>query len=68
MGVGSDVILPKDIMESIVAANPQSPQELQLLMTEVPWRFNRFGDQILKTLQTGKTGEHEKKVVRRSEA
>jgi ribonuclease D len=68
VGVGSDVILPKDIMESIVAANPRSLQELELLMAEVPWRFNRFGEQILKTLHIKNHGETDKKLVRRSEA
>ncbi len=50
MGVESDVILPRDVLETIAEQYPRSLEELQKLMGELPWRFNRFGPQILHTL------------------
>ena len=48
MGVQSDIILPRDILEAIVGRNPQDQAELRLEMTEVPWRFAHFGAEILE--------------------
>jgi ribonuclease D len=50
MGVESDVILPRDVLSTIAAANPGTPADLAGLMTEVPWRFEHFGKEILRTL------------------
>ncbi len=51
MGVPSDVILPRDILEQIAQANPRSLPELAELMGHLPWRLQRFGETILKTLE-----------------
>jgi ribonuclease D len=50
MGVESDVILPRDVLETIAERYPRSLEELQKLMGELPWRFFHFGPQILQTL------------------
>lgn len=50
MQVKSDVILPRDVMHSIAAHDPTHHEELGDLMRQVPWRYERFGDQILATL------------------
>jgi ribonuclease D len=50
MQVKSDVILPRDVMHSIAAHDPTHQEELAALMRQVPWRYERFGDQILATL------------------
>ena len=50
MQVKSDVILPRDVMHSIAAHDPTHHEELGELMRQVPWRYERFGDQILATL------------------
>jgi ribonuclease D len=50
MGVKSDVILPRDVLQALAETNPRSPEELADLMKEVPWRLERFGGQILKIL------------------
>lgn len=50
MQVKSDVILPRDVMHSIAAHDPTHQEELAALMRQVPWRYARFGDQILATL------------------
>ncbi len=48
--VESDVILPKDILEEIVADNPRKLTELKTAMHDAPWRFTHFGEQILQAL------------------
>jgi ribonuclease D len=51
MGVLSDIVLPRDILEEIAAKNPHDLQELEALMAEVPWRLARFGRDIIKVIE-----------------
>ncbi len=56
LGVPSDVILPRDVLNRIAWANPQDTAALQDQMRDVPHRFDRFGPQILNLLlEKGKT-------------
>jgi ribonuclease D len=48
--VKSDVILPRDVMNTIAARNPGDVDELAAIMAELPWRLERFGGQILAEL------------------
>jgi ribonuclease D len=50
MQVKSDVVLPRDVMYAIAAQDPANHGELAELMAQVPWRLDRFGDEILGTL------------------
>ena len=50
MQVKSDVVLPRDVMYTIAAQDPANHGELAEIMAQVPWRLDRFGDQILGTL------------------
>jgi ribonuclease D len=50
MGVESDVILPREIMNSIAENNPRTPEELADLMQPVPWRLEHFGEQIFQVI------------------
>ena len=50
MGVNSDVILPRDLLYSIASRNPRTERDLQAILQQVPWRKQRFGDQILEVL------------------
>ena len=50
MGVESDVILPKDMLNSIAEANPRTPAALAGLMEALPFRYERFGAEILQLL------------------
>ena len=50
MGVESDVILPREILERIARHFPRNAQELEALMEHTPWRFKQYGEQILQTL------------------
>lgn len=49
--VESDIVLPRDLLESIAFRNPVNAQELRILMQDFPWRYQRFGDQILTIIQ-----------------
>jgi ribonuclease D len=50
MGVESDIILPRDVLEQIAERNPQDLTELGHIMEILPWRLNRFGRDILEAL------------------
>ena len=54
MGVESDIILPRDVLEAIAADDPQDLQSLGKVMASVPWRFRRFGKDILSLLVDSK--------------
>ena len=51
VGVESDIVLPKDILEKIGHAQPATKQELAELMKDIPWRFQEYGDQIFRITQ-----------------
>ena len=50
MKVESDVVLPRDMLEKIAAAAPESMTELSVVMEDLPWRYQRFGKQILELI------------------
>ncbi len=50
MGVNSDIVLPRDLLYTIARQNPQRMEDLEPLLSEVPWRMEHFGEQILKAL------------------
>ncbi len=52
MGVESDIVLPRDIMEAIAAANPTTKAALAEVMHLVPWRMQQYGDDIQEVLKT----------------
>lgn len=56
IGVPSDVILPRNVMMTIVEAEPKSLQDLQQLLADLPWRYTHFGEQILAALQNASGG------------
>ena len=53
MGVPSDIIMPRDILEEIAGAQPGTSQVLKELMHEVPWRYAHFGQSILDVIRKG---------------
>jgi ribonuclease D len=50
LGVKSDVVLARDLLFALAEQNPTSREEIDILLGEVPWRREHFGDQILKVL------------------
>jgi ribonuclease D len=51
LGVSSDVVIPRDLMYTLVEENPQDADTLAQVMKDVPWRLDRFGDEILAVLE-----------------
>lgn len=51
MGVPSDVVLPRDVMIRLAQNPPHDQAELSLLLADVPWRLEHFGEQILNLIQ-----------------
>ncbi len=51
LGVESDIILPRPLMESIARKNPRLPEELESIMEQAPWRMAAYGDEILQKTQ-----------------
>jgi len=51
LGVESDIILPRDLLEKIARENPSDLEALETIMRSTPWRFRRFGYEILQVLQ-----------------
>lgn len=51
MGVESDVVLPRQLMELIAEQAPESLTDLSDLLSDSPWRMARFGPKILKVVK-----------------
>lgn len=49
-GVDSDIILPREIVEEIANLSPKTPQDLQEILQPLEWRFQKYGDAILKLI------------------
>ncbi|MFZ5908634.1 MAG: ribonuclease D [Chloroflexota bacterium] len=51
MGVESDVVLPRTLMESLAEAGPRDMTKLADLLAGSSWRMAHFGPQILKVMK-----------------
>jgi len=51
LNVESDVVLPKDLLLELASENPQTQEEINKILKPVPWRLNKFGEEILHLLQ-----------------
>ena len=50
MNVNSAVVLPREIMYNLISHNPKTKAELASVLKNVPWRLDKFGDEILSVL------------------
>jgi ribonuclease D len=50
MGVPSDVVLPRDLLFHLAQKNPGQAEDLAEVLSDVPWRAEHFGTQILDLL------------------
>lgn len=48
--VDSDIVLPRDTLWDIARANPSDASSLKKVMQPLEWRFETYGDSILKLL------------------
>jgi ribonuclease D len=51
IGVESDVVLPRDVMEQIAYSRPKSEATLAKIMSDLPWRWQRYGKRIFELVQ-----------------
>ena len=56
LGVQSDVVLPRDLLVEIAEQDPRQMQDLSRLLKDVPWRMERFGEQILEVVHPHRPG------------
>ena len=52
MKVNSAVVLPRDILYKVISENPRTNAELDVVLKDVPWRRERFGQEILAVLNS----------------
>ena len=57
LSVESDVVLPRELMDTIAKDNPQTLQRLGVIMKEYPTRFRRSGESILANLKGRNSNE-----------
>jgi ribonuclease D len=50
--IESDVVLPKDILTALAETNPNTLDAVARVMGPLPWRFARYGEDILQLLST----------------
>jgi ribonuclease D len=50
MGVNSDVVLPRDLLQAIASTKHLDRESLSAVMNQIPWRLEHYGDQILNLL------------------
>jgi ribonuclease D len=51
MNVNSAVVLPREVLYNLVAANPKTTSDLAEVLADLPWRLERFGEEILSILK-----------------
>jgi ribonuclease D len=51
MKVNSAVVLPRELLYSLVYNNPANHNELSRVLEDVPWRLEKFGSEILTILK-----------------
>jgi ribonuclease D len=49
--VESDIILPRDLVNRLAAMNPLDVASLAKCLKDVPWRRERYGEEVLKVLR-----------------
>jgi ribonuclease D len=49
--VESDIVLPRDTMEAIGEAMPSSRQALAEMMSDLPWRYQEYGEAIFRLVE-----------------
>jgi superfamily II DNA helicase RecQ len=50
IGVDSNVVFPRDVLEALAERPPRHISELEKRLSAMPWRFERFGEAILQVL------------------
>ena len=51
LDVQSDVVLPKVLLYTLAKQNPKTPGEVEDILQSVPWRLDKFGEEIFFLLR-----------------
>ena len=51
MGVSSEVVLPRDLLYRVAEQDPGDEGELREILADVPWRMEKFGEEISRVLK-----------------
>jgi ribonuclease D len=51
LGVESDIILPRDLLFILAKENPQNQEEFRRILQSVPWRLEKFGNELFNLLK-----------------
>lgn len=51
MGVNSDVVLPRDLLNALASLDGITRADVQAILSQSPWRLAHYGDQILSLLE-----------------
>ena len=51
LSVESDIVLPREVMETIARRPPNSLPALKDIMQDLPWRFEQYGSQIINLVR-----------------
>jgi ribonuclease D len=68
IGVPSDVVLPRDVLYAITNASPDNLQDLKDVLSDLPWRYARFGEQILEVLQNAENPDSELTAIKEEDS
>ncbi len=50
-GIDSDLILPREMLWEIARRRPRTPEALRSIMQPLEWRFQQYGDEILRLIE-----------------
>ncbi len=50
MGVESDVVLPRDLLQQLAEQHPRQLPQVESILASSPWRFQQYGEAILAVL------------------
>jgi ribonuclease D len=51
LNVNSAVVLPRELLYKVISENPQTSAALAVVLKDVPWRRDKFGEEILSVLK-----------------
>jgi len=54
LDVNSAVVLPRDVLYNVISSNPQTKAEVAEVLSDLPWRLERFGEEILSIIKEAK--------------
>jgi hypothetical protein len=43
-------VLPRDVLETLARKNPANRQQLEEIMKDIPWRLEKYGDEIARII------------------